>query len=192
MCWPFTDVHSPWQPTPLRGVQAFHVKQKTPRLAVVLSTLTSTSLKRNPLVILLQWPGVVFKLKSIFTQKALLPQRGLSSGNNWKQARNDVAAPWLAPHSFFQHTCFCYCKWGGSQEPSVYAVYFVNCSSLMLMPIIIRMLQLFPFMLFRQYEDTQRSSRRWIEIIFLFLLIIVFQKLSLQNTVTSWLYSLAH
>lgn len=50
MCWPFTDVHSPWQPTPLRGVQAFYVKQETLRMAVVPSTLTSTSLKRNPLV----------------------------------------------------------------------------------------------------------------------------------------------
>lgn len=124
MCWPFTDVHSPWQPTPLRGVQAFHVKQETPRLAVVLSTLTSTSLKRNPLVILLPWPVVVFQFKSIFTQKALLRRRGLPCGNNWKQAWNDIAAPRQAPHFFFQHTCFCNCKWDGSHEPSVYSL---NC-----------------------------------------------------------------
>lgn len=66
MCWPFTDVHSPRQPTPLRGVQAFYVKQETPRKAVGPSTLTSTSLKRNPLVTLLPWPVLVLRI-AIFT-----------------------------------------------------------------------------------------------------------------------------
>lgn len=121
-CWPFTDVLSPWQPTPLRGVQAFHFKQETPRLAGVLTTLTSTSLKRNPFVNLTLWPVIVFEFKSIFTQKALLQRCGLPCGNNWKQTWNDVAAPREALHSFVQHTWICYCEWDGSQEQSAYSL----------------------------------------------------------------------